>query len=215
MTLMERRRALISGSKAKAKLPSGYQEVEYIQSTGTQAIISPVYLKNNSKIYAEFLYTSQQNTGGFLPTFGCARPFFSFSNANDAETITYCSFGSVSDKNVSVPRAYFRQGDFHTVVMDRNGVSFDDTYSADYSATVEENPGRKIALFCRMSANNTLERFSERKIRVFRVYESDVPVCDLVPCFRKADGEIGMYDIVSGTFLTNAGTGTFVKGENV
>lgn len=215
MTLMERRRGLISGSKAKAKLPSGYQEVEYIQSTGTQAIITPVCLKNSSKIYAEFLYTNQQDTGTYLATFGCATPSLGFSNFNDVDAVTFCSFGSVYDKNVNVPRSYFRTGDFHTVVMDRNGVSFDDTYSADYSATVAENPGRKIALFCRMSANNTLERFSERKIRVFRVYESDVPVCDLVPCFRKADGEIGMYDLVSGTFLTNAGTGTFVKGKNV
>lgn len=36
-----------------------------------------------------------------------------------------------------------------------------------------------------------------------------------VPCYRKSDGEIGMYDIVSGAFFANVGTGTFVKGADV
>lgn len=40
-------------------------------------------------------------------------------------------------------------------------------------------------------------------------------MADLVSCYRKADGKIGMYDIVSNTFFTNVGTGTFTKGGNV
>ena len=40
-------------------------------------------------------------------------------------------------------------------------------------------------------------------------------IIDLVPCYRKSDGEIGMYDLVSNTFFTNQGTGTFLKGADV
>ena len=40
-------------------------------------------------------------------------------------------------------------------------------------------------------------------------------ICDLVPCYRKADGVIGMYDIVRKTFFTNVGSGTFTKGADV
>lgn len=41
-------------------------------------------------------------------------------------------------------------------------------------------------------------------------------VCDLIPCYRISDGEIGMYNAVTKQFLTNAsGTGTFIKGPNV
>lgn len=36
-----------------------------------------------------------------------------------------------------------------------------------------------------------------------------------IPCYRKADNVIGMYDTVSQTFLINAGTGTFTKGSDV
>ena len=37
----------------------------------------------------------------------------------------------------------------------------------------------------------------------------------LVPCYRKSDSTIGMYDTVNGMFYTNAGTGTFDKGADV
>ncbi len=36
-----------------------------------------------------------------------------------------------------------------------------------------------------------------------------------IPCYRKSDLEIGMYDVIAGKFLTNAGTGSLVKGNNV
>lgn len=57
-------------------------------------------------------------------------------------------------------------------------------------------------------------------VYVFRVYRSNsslksIPFLDFVPCYRKADGEIGFYETVTGTFLTNAGTGEFGKGPDV
>lgn len=40
-------------------------------------------------------------------------------------------------------------------------------------------------------------------------------VADLVPCYRKSDGEIGLFDIVSEQFFVNTGTGEFTKGADV
>lgn len=45
--------------------------------------------------------------------------------------------------------------------------------------------------------------------------DSDGLVHDFVPCYRKADGAIGVYDIVGNTFHTNSGTGALVKGNDV
>lgn len=39
-------------------------------------------------------------------------------------------------------------------------------------------------------------------------------VRDFVPCYRKADGVIGFYDMVSGEFFTNSGSGSFTKGAD-
>ena len=57
------------------------------------------------------------------------------------------------------------------------------------------------------------------KARIYRdfckIYDNDNLVRDFVPCYRKADDEIGMYDMANGVFYTNAGTGTFLKGPDV
>lgn len=38
---------------------------------------------------------------------------------------------------------------------------------------------------------------------------------ELIPCYRKADNVVGLYDTISNNFLTNSGSGTFVAGPNV
>lgn len=38
---------------------------------------------------------------------------------------------------------------------------------------------------------------------------------EFVPCYRKSDGEVGLYDLVEGKFYQNSGTGTFSKGADV
>ncbi len=49
--------------------------------------------------------------------------------------------------------------------------------------------------------------------RIMRIYYFRVEgKMNLVPARRDSDGEIGMYDTVSGTFFTNRGTGKFISG---
>ena len=45
-----------------------------------------------------------------------------------------------------------------------------------------------------------------------QAYQNGVLVGDFIPAIRNSDNVVGMYDTVSGTFFTNAGTGTFVAG---
>ena len=48
-----------------------------------------------------------------------------------------------------------------------------------------------------------------------KAYKNGVLVGDFIPARRKSDGVIGMYDAVSGTFYTNAGTGDFTAGPSM
>ena len=45
-----------------------------------------------------------------------------------------------------------------------------------------------------------------------QAYQNNVLVGDFIPAIRNSDSVVGMYDTVSGTFFTNAGTGVFVAG---
>lgn len=38
---------------------------------------------------------------------------------------------------------------------------------------------------------------------------------NFIPCYRKSDNVIGMYDLITKTFYENAGTGTFIKGNDI
>ena len=55
----------------------------------------------------------------------------------------------------------------------------------------------------------------EYRVYSFKAYEYDVLIRDMIPCYRKADHVIGMYDLVNDVFYTNSGTGTFYKGPDV
>jgi hypothetical protein len=55
-----------------------------------------------------------------------------------------------------------------------------------------------------------------RRVYYFRYYDKDnTLICNLVPCYRTADGVIGMYDVVRKKFLTNVGSGSFTKGADI
>lgn len=59
--------------------------------------------------------------------------------------------------------------------------------------------------------------FSNNSVRVYGVYytENNELTHNFIPCYRKSDGEIGMYDTVLQTFHTNSGDGAFTKGADV
>lgn len=55
-----------------------------------------------------------------------------------------------------------------------------------------------------------------RTVKGFKYWDKDDNLLrDMIPCYRRSDNVIGMFDKVSQTFFTNAGTGTFTKGNNV
>ena len=53
------------------------------------------------------------------------------------------------------------------------------------------------------------------KIKEFNITNNNITKLDLVPCYRKSDNEIGLYDLVNNQFYTNQGSGTFLKGADV
>lgn len=73
-----------------------------------------------------------------------------------------------------------------------------------------------IWLFAKEATNSTnIDVKGGCDIYWCQLYDGENLLHNFIPCYRKSDGEIGMYDTVSKTFYTNAGTGTFLKGEDV
>lgn len=90
------------------------------------------------------------------------------------------------------------------------------TNGKSYSGTNTEFAMTSNLLLFAQNYNGSVRYGAYRKISYFKYYDkNDTLICDLVPCYRKSDGVIGMYDIVRNIFLTNVGSGTFTKGANV
>jgi hypothetical protein len=54
--------------------------------------------------------------------------------------------------------------------------------------------------------------FFHCKLYSFKIYVEDLLVRDFIPCQRKSDSALGLYDIVNKIFYTNSGTGSFIAG---
>lgn len=208
MTLMQRRRALIRANK-KARLPAGYQEVEWIEGEKAPAIITPVWLTLDTEI--EVVGQQMEFQREYLAEYGCYSPTIGMSYSGSSTM--FASFGNVRDHTGG---SKDWQNQFRKIIQNKSGWWLDGVLQSQYNATsVSVNTDRKIAVFARTNESNSPERFSWWRIKSFIVRQAGETVCDLIPCYRKSDVEIGMYDLVSKTFLTNAGTGTFTKGADV
>ena len=57
--------------------------------------------------------------------------------------------------------------------------------------------------------------YMSAKLYSFKIWKNWTLVRDLVPCYRKSDTEIWMYDTVNDVFYTNSWTWTFTKWSDV
>lgn len=53
------------------------------------------------------------------------------------------------------------------------------------------------------------------KLYYCKVTKNNEVIREFIPCYRKVDEEIGLYDLINNKFYSNDGTGYFEKGPNV
>lgn len=236
MDMMEIRRRVMLGSRKKKRLPEEYQEVEYIESTGTQYIdtlYKPDGYYNQIKLYAD--YTSLKQIGNSFQVICGATN--SSSNADKAFFISQYSSNSVVGQigratsvinSERIDGTIVHYGErikyslYRTVTdythMDLIGSTEKSYYAKD---TSHESPTSTLTVFCRNNAGNKVA-FCTGRLHELIIWDDPSLIFDkstivryLIPCYRKNDNEIGMYDTVSKSFFTNQGTGTFLKGVDV
>lgn len=192
---------LNSISAEQPPLPSAYQEVEYIQSTGSQYLITDITPKPTQEYYIKASFQSEINQVGFgsrtSGTYSSSTNQVYFNMSGGDYTIY---LGSKSNRL--------------TRPTETGGVVEYDINHTDYLSNCDGTGTRPFYIF---ALNNLGSAYpgSQMKIYKLTIKENGLYVLDLIPCYRKSDNVVGMYDTVSGTFLTNQGRGTFLKGSDV
>lgn len=188
-----------------SRLPDGYTEVQYIQSTGTQWINTG--FKPNQNTRAALTVDAKPSTA--------AEWLFGARNGNTDRTFGLLSFNSQyrSDYNNSTDEysTVTPSGKF-TVDKDKNVTKFNGTIGVTARSGVFQCT-YPMFLFANNNAG-TAAGFGSFKLYVGKLFDNGNLIRDFVPCIDPT-GAVGLYDLVGGKFYGNTGTGSFTAGPVV
>lgn len=189
------------------KLSEGYTELEYLQSTGTQYIDTGFVANNGMIIDAKVMpvngVLSIGNNGATLAT---SRNVFAFSiDKYIPQKLTVTTYAYSDAGNTPVIVHFDTTGsNFYCTVNSNVVVDLSDT-------NVLENVTNSVKLGYSDYGHVV---YAGRYYYVRITGSNGTLVRNLVPARRNSDNVLGMYDTVTGNFLTNAGTGEFVAGPD-
>ena len=201
-------------------VPMEYQRVEWIEATNSNGAYIDLGIVFDTKAKTEITFYTTSATGhlfGAAENSGKLRYCASFPHAE--AWYLYGSNGSAFN-SVSFPVSTFPLGHIYTFTLlaepgllslsdADTGLSVSNKTQGSYTMT------RNLYLLGQ-NYNTGYRGEGQKRVYSFKHWDkNDVLVRDMVPCYRREDNVIGMYDLVSRTFFTNAGTGVFTCGGDV
>lgn len=195
--------------EAKANIPSEYEEVEYIESTGTQYIDTGININTTTSRYETKINPSSvSDASGIFGTRNNTTADVRSMNIfiiNGAFRLDWLSGTALSEINISPNTEY-------TISITRGLATINNVdYTSEQTTSVNG-----LYTFYIGNFNNAGRPFSNGfsgKIYYSKLYNKNILVFDGVPCYRKSDNVAGLYDLVNNTFYTNQGTGNFIVGS--
>ena len=224
MSLMLRRGMMLETPQG-GRLPAEYQEVEYLQSSGTQ-YIDTGYTPNPSTLdsfYIKFSdYIAPSSVYDFKPICGCnrigyLREFYIGYYVDQALYLTICP---PTQKRIKICNVATGQTLNNIISLDYVvGDSVDIIIGEEHNIVSFTDVGWYVdgQSMCLFAAKSYVGDVSCSSVKIYSVAINMKSGTDMlfVPCYRKSDSEPGMYDLVNDVFYTNAGTGEFTVGPNV
>lgn len=193
------------------RLPSAYQEVEWIGTSGTQIIDTDYLPIDGDEMSFDFEFSAfpPYKSYACLMATDNSDPQYQmvFGIDSNERTLYYKYFSSGAAMATHIP---FIVGTRYRADIVANG-----TLSiGDYTVTPVNNLGYAtghLRFFARMAGNINFYG----RLYKFVASHGGAEKVNLVPCYLKSDSEAGLYDLISGVFYTNTGIGEFLVGPNV
>ena len=205
-------------------LPEGYTPVEYIESSGAQRIdtgINPTGLAlgidltfklnevlNDRWLLGEINWVSPNSYGAYDIGVYSNKFLYTISDSN-ATTLLRSSY---IDADTDIHNLKFnisgQAGSF-----DGEPLQYATITSGEYDNVID-SANYSLFVFAR-NGNVTSNNYMGAKARIYglKIYSSSQLVRNYIPCINDATGKAGLYDLVSGTFFDNSGSGDFTYGS--
>lgn len=192
--------------EAESRLPEGYAELAWIESTGTQYIDTGFTPNQDTRVVMDAEILKEPDTSMVI-YFGCRGGgyFYELYKAGSSSNLTFL-YNTTYSEYFTVEYAKRR-----TVEVNKNTATVDGiTKTYAYSAF-------NVAYSIYLAADNsegTVKALTAMRIYSCQIYDNGTLVRDFVPCINPS-GDVGLYDTVTKAFFGNSGTGVFVAGTRV
>ena len=197
-----------------------YQRVEYIEATTGCKIATDVIADNGTgmELLASFPTLADRVPMGSRLDGNQTRFYVPYPLSSSSIYYGY-NVGSTNSASPKANTKYLSQLNF---LNTRCALTTEvDTGTSKFvkSLTNElEQQTAPIGIFCYLRlSDGEIVSASSRDMIFFRarISQGSEIIRDYVPVYRRSDGEIGLYEMFTGQFLTNESTGTFTKGDDV
>ena len=221
----KRYRIYKNGKLEENFLPDNYQQVEYIESTGTQYIDTTVIGKPGLKTFLKITTPNivnpiDQNVLGCVDNNSFRIYPLALYNGKwryGFNELYENSSGELNGNTTYIIETYLGKSEQYLKVNNETLVTSNKSY--DYSTQLS------MFLFAR-NRRSYAGFFFQGKIYYCQIFNESEKVRDFIPCYSATtvadingnncpSGTIGMYDLVENKFYTNSGSGTFLKGPDV
>lgn len=192
------------------KLPDGYIELTYIESTGTQYIDTGFKPNQDTRVVIDFellqvtstvttIFGQRNNTAETDPL------FYVFHVLNSGNTVRSDYFGAGVAATLNIV------GQRVVVDKNRNVCTVGETVLTNTPAT-----GQGVWNLYLFGLNDRGGKKFGATAKVYscQIYDNGALIRDYVPCINP-NGEVGLYDTVTKSFFGNSGTGAFISGARV
>lgn len=199
----------VSGGLKRSLLPDGYTQYDYITATGTQYFVTDYYPSNITEVKTK-TFVHKQPTSPMVTrwTGSPTNDTFGFYMGNVSGRLTFF-FGTYSDtKYLNVENV--KTNIEHDIYMGVNSITFDGTSYPITRGTFTSTQPIYIGAF--NQTGSSLAGVMYGRIYPVQFIENGKIVRHYIPCANE-NNVVGLYEVVTGTFLENAGTGTLKKGR--
>lgn len=192
----------------KPLLPKEYKQVEYLQSTKTQYIdtntlINTTRTKYVTRIKIDEVVISSTAVFGTRKTENIVSEDAAFCLIkNQKFRLDWVKGGSLLSNNL------INKDTIYDIEITRGYCKLNDEIYTDTNTT-SINVNYPFYIFNVNNAGNSYSRLYSGRVYYSIIYTDNIKIRHFIPCYRKADYEGGMYDLVTKTFFTNNGTGRF------
>lgn len=209
--------------RKKSRLPTAYQEVEWIQSSGKCKMITAVNARTGAELEAK------------LSVVGSVSAVSVFCGARKTSTSTpriylfQYNYGlgiGADNGNINSGTPFI----MHEKYIIKSGILSNHQYLEvngqqiiNSSQQSNYDVGHNFALFDTNDNNAGSWPFTNLRVWYAKLKLDGILVSELIPCYRKSDGVVGMYDLcenicpLTGTpfFINSTNSGEFIKGNDV